>query len=160
MSWNTTITTIVRHLINDLEDTPVYSDARLEKAIVISGTFLLNEVSFDKTYTISIDDSTISPDPTAETLDTAFISLVGLRTAVLIYDNEAKLASRQGIKVTDGPSSIDTTGRLGSALQLVKDMRDQYEKAKIAYVVGNARSGKALLGPYTVPFLDGGNGLN
>jgi hypothetical protein len=160
MAWTTSLVTIVRHLINDLDSSAyVYSNDRVKQSIVIAAQLCSFEVSFDKTYTINIDAVTITPDPFDETQDNGFINLIALRSALLIYSNEAKIASKLGIRITDGPSTIDVSGRLSSALRLLDSAAKSYEKAKVDYVVGNARGFQAVTTPYTVPFISGGDGL-
>lgn len=158
MAWTTSLVLMVRYLVNDI-DSASYTDARLKQSIVIAAQLSALEVTFDKTYTIDIDAITITPDPFAETQDSGFINIVALRSALLIFSNEAKLASTLGIRVMDGPSMIDITGRLSSALRLLDSAKAAYEKAKVDYVVGNARGFQAITTPFTVPFISGGDGL-
>lgn len=158
MAWETTLVLIVRHLINDIDST-AYSDDRVKTSIVISATLLSFDVDFDKKYTIDIDAATISPDPFTSFQDTAFINLTALRTAYLILGSEAKLASKLGLRITDGPTTVDLSGRLSSALRLLDGAKSAYEKAKIEYLVGNARAGSSVSTPITVPFISGGDGL-
>lgn len=158
MVWTTSLVLMVRYLINDI-DSVAYTDARLKQSIVISAQLSSFDVSFDKTYTIDIDAVTITPDPFDGTQDSGFINLIALRSALLIFSNEAKLASSLGLRVTDGPSTIDISGRLSSALRLLDSARGAYEKAKVDYVIGNARGFQAITTPYTVPFISGGDGL-
>lgn len=158
MAWTTSLVLIVRHLVNDI-DSATYTDARIKQSIVIAAQLSSLDVTFDKTYTIDIDAVTITPDPFDETQDSGFINLTALRSALLIFSNEAKLASTLGIKVSDGPSTIDVSGRLSSAMRLLDSARAAYEKAKVDYVIGNARGFQAITTPYTVPFISGGDGL-
>lgn len=149
MSWQTEITPIVRILIDDYAEPYTYTDSRLEEIIVIAAQMLITSIDWDKTYTISIPDVSISPDPTANTKDNAFINLTSLKAACFILMSEAKTASRQGIKISDGPSSIDTTGRLQSALKTADTMCKNFDMAKLEYMAGNSRAGEAVLTPYT-----------
>lgn len=157
MAWQDEMIPIVRALINDTETTTTYSDSRLEETIVIAAHLLNVNINFDNNYTITIATTTISPDPTSGTKDIAFINLVCLRAALFIYDAEAKTASRLGIRVSDGPSSVDTSGRLSSSLELSKQMKQNFELAKIEFMAGNSRAGQAVMTPYTntrVPIQD------
>lgn len=159
MAWDTTLVTIVRHLINDI-DAATYTNSRIKTSICIAAQLCMLEIVFDNTYTIDIDNATITPDPfTLSTVDNGFINLVAFRAAWLIIGAEAKAASKMGIRVTDGPSTIDISGRLSSALGLEKSAEDRYNKAKVDYSLGGARGCLAVVTPYTVPYLDGGNGL-
>lgn len=159
MAWTTDMVLMTRYLVNDI-DSATYSDARLKQSLVIAANLVLTEINFDQSYTIDIGAVTISPDPTVVSpKDVAFINLVCLKTAVVIFSNEAKLASRQGITVKDGPSSIDTSGRLSSSLQMLDRAKADFDKAKVDYLVGNARAGQIILGPYTVENISGGDGI-
>lgn len=158
MAWTTSLVLMVRYLINDI-DSATYSDARLKQSIVIAAQLASLDVTYDKTYTINIDAVTITPDPFDETQDSGFINLIALRSALLIFSNEAKLASTLGLRVTDGPSTIDVSGRLSSALRLLDSAKAAYEKAKVDYVIGQARGFQAVTTPYTVPSISGGDGL-
>lgn len=158
MAWTTSLVLMVRYLINDI-DSATYSDARLKQSIVIAAQLASMDVSFDKTYTIDIDAVTITPDPFDGTQDSGFINLIALRSALLIFSNEAKIASTLGVRIMDGPSTIDVSGRLASALRLLDSAKSSYEKAKVDYVIGNARGFQAVTTPYTVPFISGGDGL-
>lgn len=148
MSWQDEMVPIVRALINDMDSPTTYSDTRLEETIVIAAQMTNLFITFGNTYTISVSSTSISPDPT-ESRDDAFINLVSLRAACFIYDSEAKQASRLGIRVNDGPSSIDVSGRLSSALALAKKFQDMYDFARVQYLAGNSIAGQAVLTPYT-----------
>ena len=148
MAWTTSLVLMVRYLINDI-DSATYSDARLKQSIVIAAQLASLDVTYDKTYTINIDAVTITPDPFDETQDSGFINLIALRSALLIFSNEAKLASTLGLRVTDGPSTIDVSGRLSSALRLLDSAKAAYEKAKVDYVIGQARGFQAVTTIYS-----------
>lgn len=160
MSWQTQMTMMVRYMINDMTAPYTYADARIQTSICIAAQLLASEIKFDKTYTIVVDPASITPDPYDTPQDDGFINIVSLGASVLVYENEAKLASKTGVSITDGPSTINMNGRLTSALALAKDIRAQFDKAKVAYMINNARSGAILLGPYTVEGLCSGNGLD
>lgn len=149
MSWSDEMVPVVRVLINDLGSPTTYTDSRLEEVIVVAAQLLLKEIDWDKTYVISISASSITPDPTSDARDDAFINLVCLKAASFIYDSEAKTASVMGIRITDGPSTIDISGRLSSSLALSEKFREDFRRAKIEYLAGNSRAGHAILTPYT-----------
>ena len=77
MSWQTEIPIIVRTLINDWEDQPVYSDERLLQVISVAAKYVQFDVVLDNTYTVDVSNPTITPDPT-ENQDEIFIALVSL----------------------------------------------------------------------------------
>lgn len=148
MTWQTEITPMVRYLIGDVSDTPTYSDARLQNTILIAAQLMSKEVNFDTIYTIDISNSGISPDPTT-TRDDNFITLSALKSACIIAKSELRTYGLTGMKVTDGPSSIDTTG-IGSNLKnSANSACEAYSQALKQYMLGNGVGFKIITGPYT-----------
>jgi hypothetical protein len=152
MAWTDDMPTIVRYLINDLDTTNyAYSNGRVRQTIVVAAQLVLSEIDFDKTYTVTISTSGISPDPTAATKDDAFINLVSLKSACLIASSELRTKGLDAIRVSDGSSSIDAGGILRGFEILSKDLCQRYENAKIQYKAGNSVAGQAILSPYESP---------
>ena len=152
MAWTDDMPTIVRYLINDLDTTNyAYSNGRVRQTIVVAAHLVLSEIDFDKTYTVTISTSGISPDPTAATKDDAFINLVSLKSACLIASSELRTKGLDAIRVSDGSSSIDAGGILRGFELLSKDLCQRYEDAKIQYKAGNSGAGQAILSPYESP---------
>ena len=107
-------------------------------------------VDFGNTYSINVEQCKLSPDPTdADTLDTAFITLVSLRTACIIIGSEIRSESGNAIAIKDGPSSIDLRGVTNTLTVLYKDLCDKYDHSLLEYRSGNAVAGHAILGPYS-----------
>ena len=89
MSWNVEMPLIVRSWINDLSDTPTYSDERVQQLIVVAAQYVIKEVDLTVDYTINIVNPDITPDPVlAEDKDLDFISLTSLK-AVCILDQSS-----------------------------------------------------------------------
>ena len=56
MSWQGQMSTIVRHLIDDLDVTKYkYSPSRVETAILVSAQLSTMNVDFDNSYTIKVE---------------------------------------------------------------------------------------------------------
>ena len=152
MAWTDDMPIIVRYLINDIDSTNyAYSNGRVKQTIVVAAQLVLNEIDFDKTYSVTVSTSGISPDPTAATKDDAFINLVSLKSACLIATSELRTKSLDAVRVSDGSSSIDTGGVLKGFESLSKSMCARYEDAKIQYKAGNSVAGQAILTPYESP---------
>ena len=149
MAWQDEMVPILRHLIDDTAETKTYTDSMLENIIVVAAQLSTVEISFDNDYMIDVTQMSISPDPTAGTRDNAFIALISLKAACLTLKAEAKASAGESIRVTDGPSTIDTTSRSTMRIERSKDMCEQYAKAKQQHLAGNARFVAAILGPYT-----------
>ena len=151
MSWKTEITTLVRNLIGDTDlDNVTYSDDRLQESILTSAQLLQGELKFNNTYTVDIDECVLTPDPTENTKDNAFINLLALRTACIILRSEAKTQALQSINFVDGPSKIDGRGAAEGIAALAQSACQVYESAKDDYRIGNNSIGAAIITPYNV----------
>lgn len=157
MSWQGEMSTIVRHLINDVDSTNyTYTDQRIETSILVSAQIVLSEVDFENTYTVDVEQCYLNPDPTDPTTglatvnkDDGFINLVSLKTACLILGSEMKTQALNAVRVSDGPSSIDYTAVAANIKYLYEFSCKQYEEYKFNYAAGNNAVGKAILSPYS-----------
>lgn len=146
MPWNLSVLPQIRNYIGDYAQTS-YSDARLTNIAITAAHSLLNEVSFDNSYTVDVPNSSISPDPSTSPADTNFINLLSLKSALLIVNSEARTKSIQVFNIKDGPSSIDTGGAAKSLVELSKILTDTYCKAKLDYISGNSVGAACVAGP-------------
>jgi hypothetical protein len=148
MAWQDEMTTMVRYIINDTDtDSPTYSDSRIQTSIVVAGQLVNNEIDFIQTYTIGVTGVAIAPDPTTPTRDDAFLNIVSLRTGCIILGSEMKTEGYNAVSVSDGPSSINMTGRIAGLKVLQADVCQKYEEAKTQYKLdGNV--GHAIFSPY------------
>jgi len=146
MAWTTDMVIVVRGLINDLVETYTYSDARLQELICIGAVLTIQEVDFDTSYTIDLDNSTITPDPSS---DDDFVALVSLKTACMISQGEHRDAAKKAISVKDGPAYVDTKDRAKHLGDIAEDACQAYSKAKLNYQIGDGSLGRAIVGPFT-----------
>lgn len=151
MSWQGQISTMVRHLINDVDATNyTYSPKRLETTILVAAQLLSTETSLRHDYKIIIEDCQLTPDPTdAATSDPDFISLVSLKCACIILGSEVKKESGNTISIKDGPSAIDLRGVATTIMALYQDLCKKYQQLLLDYSAGNSIAGSAILGPYS-----------
>ena len=109
---------------------------------------------------MDIQTATISPDPTNDPKDNAFISLVALKTAYLILSGEAKQYSvTSGVSIQDGPSSINVTGVFKNVKELAKDMQEQYFRARMEFRLSQS-PGHVVSTPVTYINNNYGTGYN
>lgn len=141
--YGTSITIMVRGLINDLVEPYNYTDERLTELISIGASLVIREVASSQ-YVVDPDTNTITPTPSEPIL-----SLIALKTACLITQGEYKEASKRAVSIKDGPSSIDTKEIANQLGKLSKAMCDSYDKAKLRYQAGDGSVGKAITGPYS-----------
>lgn len=142
---------MVRYLVNDLEpENYKYSAKRIETTILVSAQLVMLDTDFTNTYSINVEQCSLSPDPTdTETKDDAFMTLVTLKSACIIIGSEVRTESGNAISIKDGPSAIDLRGVSSTLLALYKDLNDKYSQALMNYRAGNSIAGKAILGPYS-----------
>ena len=114
MSWQMEIPIIVRALVNDLSDQPVYSDERIQQTIVIAAQYVEFDVVLDNKYVVNIVNPDIIPDPTTlDIKDTIFISLVSLKAACIIDQSTFRTkAAMEGIRASLGSASLSVGGSL------------------------------------------------
>ena len=151
MSWQGQMSTVVRHLINDVDSTAyTFSDNRVETSILVAAQLSLMKVDYSNEYTINVEACTLSPDPTdTDTKDDPFIALTCLRAACIILGAEIRKESGNAISIKDGPSAIDLRGVTSILAVLYKDLCAKYEHALLEYRAGNSINGQSILGPYS-----------
>ena len=135
MSWQGQMSTIVRHLVNDLDSSSYkYSDHRIETSILVASQLMIMNVDFNNTYDINVETCLLSPDPTDEgTKDNPFITLSSLRAACIIIGSEIRSESGNAISIKDGPSAIDLRGVTQTLTVLYKDLCEKYENLLLEY---------------------------
>lgn len=149
MSWNTEIPIIVRTLINDLGDQPVYSDERLIQVITVAAKYVQFDVVLDHQYSVDVENLNISPDPTLDR-DEIFISLVSLKASCIIDQSNLRTkAAMEGIRAALGPASLSVGGSLeGIRMVLEHGPCALYEELTSHWDVANASAIKAILSPF------------
>ena len=124
MPWQNEMTLIVRHLVNDLDSSSyIFTDSRLEEAVLVSAQLASLEIDFENTYTIDVDSVSLSPDPTdSSNKDDSFINLVSLKTSQMLLGSELKTHSLNAISLRDGPSALDLRGIVAGLKILFDDI--------------------------------------
>ena len=152
MTWDKTMVTTLRVLINDTDDCPTYTDTRLRQMIVVAAEYTQMEIDFTTTYAINIDSPNIAPDPVVEnTTNSIEFWTISVMKAACIVDqsNYRTKAAISGIEAKCGPAVLKT------ALH-IKGFRDlidfgpcaAYESLKTEYEFGNSPVGHAVLSPF------------
>ena len=72
-----------------------------------------------------------------------------MRAAVLVLGSEIKTRALTSVRVTDGPSSIDTTSIGQNLKPLYEAAVKQFDNAMLSYQVGESSAGKGILSPYS-----------
>jgi len=149
MSWKKEIPIIVRTLINDLSDTPTYSDERILQVVAVAAKYVQFDVVLNQKYIVNVANPTITPDPTVSD-DSIFISLVSLKTACIIDQSVLRTkAAMEGIRAALGPASLSISGSLaGLKLILEKGPCAAYEELTSHWDVKEATAIRAILSPF------------
>jgi hypothetical protein len=149
MSWQTEIPIIVRTLINDWSDQPVYSDERIIQVITVAAKYVQFDVSLDHQYQIDVGNLTLEPDPTTNK-DEIFVSLVSLKSACLIDQSNLRTkAAIEGIRAALGPASLSVGGSLeGIRMVLEHGPCALYEELTSHWDVKDATAIRAILSPF------------
>ena len=148
MSWQTEMTTLLRVFINDDVTPYEYGDDRLQNLIVSSAQLTLGVVDFPRDYTVDIEGTGITPDPTSATKDNGFINLVTLKAACLVATGDYRSASNKAISVKDGPSTIDAKGIAEHKKGVMQDWCKAFADALLQFRLGNSNAGEAIVGPH------------
>jgi len=148
-SWMLDMILILRFLINDLESTPTYSDARLAQLLCVAAQYVKQDLS-DATYTIDVPSVTISPDPVVVG-DNTFINFVTMRAACFTDQSSLRTrASAAGLRAALGPMSLQVSD---SAVQGIVELLKNgacaaYQDMLRDYMYGNTRNLAAIISPF------------
>jgi hypothetical protein len=150
MAWQDDMVQMLRVFIFDLEETPTYSDARLEEMIIVSAHLVVQEIDFTTDYTVSIMSQTITPDP-ATNGDTEFQNFVVLKAACLA--DQSTLRSKVacgGVTARLGGAALSTSNNIkGYETLLTLGPCAAYQELKWEWELGNANAIRAILSPFT-----------
>ena len=157
MAWSDNMIPLFRAYSGDAVVPYTYDDARVEQLLVSAAPMVLMELDFDNDYIVDIVGVSISPDPT-QTGEQDFETLVALKAACIVAMSEYRTAAQQGMAVRDGPSSIDTRGRVAGLKEVAKDRCEMYNRARMAYALDGGLSGVAIVGPHLTAESEGAGG--
>lgn len=149
MTWQDETIPMLRILINDLSSSPIYSDDRLEQTIIVAAKLTYQDIDLENTYTISIENVSITPDP-IDNSDDAFLNFAVLRAAcILDHSTFRTKTALEGIKASLGPASLSVYGNLAGFKTLLEiGPCATYLEMKEAYQFGNINVVRAVLSPF------------
>ena len=149
MSWDIELPIIVRTLVDDLSETPVFSDDRLKQVICVAAKYVQFDVALDHLYNIDVSNLTISPDPTNDR-DEIFICLTSLKAACIVDQSSIRTKSAlEGVRASLGPASLSVSNSLeGLKLILEKGSCSTYDELTSHWDVKDATAIAAVLSPF------------
>lgn len=151
MYWQFEIPIVVRSLIGDFTDPPMYSDDRINQIAIVASQYILSEIILNKQYEINIINGTISPDPSDPiSRDSDFISFWGLKTSCMIDQSSLRTrAISAGIRTSLGSALLDIDPNMdGYKLLLENGPCKVYDKLRLEYNIGNSSILQAVLSPF------------
>lgn len=149
MSWQNHLISVVRVLINDMNEPYEYSDERIQQVLAVAAKYVQFDVNLDYVYQIDVINYNISPDPTTNN-DEVFLSLVGLKAACIFDQGTFRTkAALEGIRTALGPASIS----FGGSLQGWQAIIDHgacalYDDLTSHWDVKSASAVQAILSPF------------
>jgi hypothetical protein len=149
MSWKTDVPSLVRVLINDLNDPPVYSDDRLIQTITVAARYVQFDVVLDHSYEVDTVNQNISPDPTNNN-DQIFLCLLGLKTACIIDQSTFRSkAALEGVRAALGPALLSVNNHLSGFKEILEHGPCKlYADLTEHWDVQNATAIAAILSPF------------
>ena len=121
MSWTVEIPLMIRVLIDDLSNTPTYSDERLLQLISVAARYVLLDIQLSVDYSIDITSPQITPDPVVSQ-DTLFVGLVCLKACCLIDQSSLRTkAALEGITASLGGARLSARGTLAGIQMILKN---------------------------------------
>lgn len=151
--WPNDIIRMLRSLINDddLDAGYTYSDIRLKPLITAAALQVIMEEDFSSDFRVDISNDSISPDPINKGQNGRFFQLlVALKAAIMIAENDYRTTAGKAVLFRDGPSQIDLRGAAEAKGIIYKSVKDKYERARIAYRLGDGMLGEAIVSPYNL----------
>ena len=159
MATYTPLITSLRYYIGDVSLPNSYIDSDLNQYVILGAQAVVTELSVAPvTYTVSVQNLTINPDPSSDETRGGLSNLFVLKAAVILALSEArKDVAKYGIRIKEDLTSYDGTAALKGRQDSLKFYIDNYEKTKWDWERGNKYAGRSILGPYESATL-GSNG--
>lgn len=155
MAWQDELIPTLRVMIGDLDTTAlVYSDDSLESILLVAAKQVATTISFEQAFVISVQNGTLTPDPTiGVNTNDGFVNLFSIKAAAILDRTEASLAARRGITVKDGTSMIDLSKVADAKIRLLeKGWNEVYDDAvfEYRYLRSQTVAGAMVLGPFRI----------
>lgn len=150
--WQTEMLEILRVLINDMDETPKYEDERLHRILMVAAFQVAQSLDFVNDYTIDIQGSTLTPDPTSTDFkEDSFVNLTCIKAACIIERGQTVLSANQAIVAKEFHSSVDLSKVAESKQKLLEKggWCSLYEQESLEHQANSASAtGAAILGPF------------
>lgn len=159
MAWQSESIVVLRIMIDDWGSPPTFTDARLEQLFLVAAQLVNSEMNFSTTYTVDLDECSLSPDPTTGTKDNNFFNLTCLKAACILDQAQARTAAGRAVQISSFKSSIRLTDVASHRLALLKEGYCKlYAETKLQYELDRASvAGAAIMTPFRTAASDYGS---
>lgn len=152
--WMKEMVLMLRGWINDMSDTPTYSDARLKQLLLISAQFVQMDLQWPTTYTINISESSISPDPAdSASRDVDFMNFTVLKASCMAdLSTYRTKALMEGVRASLGPAALSVGGNakgFADILNMADGPCGLYKSLRRQYQFGNVNMLRAVMNMFT-----------
>ena len=152
MSWQDHLPLMLRYIIGDVDVPQKYTDTRLQTSILIAGKFVGTEANFSQIFVPDYVNLTLNPDPTIDPYtDDWYANLTVLKAAYQILFNEWKILTNGGaIMFKEGSATVDMRELAKHKKDLIADIEEQYNHAKLTYQMAVRPSVASVIGPFNI----------
>ena len=161
--WETEPLEIFRVLIDDMEETPSFSDEKLVRILLVAAFQVNSAYDFNSDYEVDIETSTLSPDPTSDDYrDDDFVNLMCLKAACILERGKALKAAGTAGMIKEFSTTADLSGvaKARAALLAKGGWCTVFAEEATNYQVNGAVSGGiAVLTPFRT-YINGRNSNN
>lgn len=160
-TWQQTSIIMLKTMLNDIGcGEAKYSSTRLELLLITAAYFVLVDIDFDTTYTVNIENQSITPEPIDQTDGMELISFMVLKAACMADESGFRTAAlMQGVTARCGPAVLETSN-YGQYLKelLLNGPCKTYIDLKKSYEYNYADRGiiKAIMSPFASNNFDPG----
>lgn len=149
--WRSDMVEILRWLLFDYTEPYTYSDATLERLLVVAAHFTVREADFGNGYAVDISEMTITPDPAGSSRDLDFMNLTTLKAACVVDRGKTRIAVNDGgFMIKDDWATVDFREQAAKSLSLLKEgYCSVYEQAILEYNINKSSAlAEAVLSPF------------
>lgn len=150
-TWQDEAIEILRVMIDDMEDNPIYCNEKLLRILTVSAFQVANDATFTPTFTVTISTQTLSPDPTAtDTKNDTFMNLMCIRAACLIDMGKAIKSAGKAVSGKDmNAVQFDLRAIAEHRIKLLeKGFCQVYKETLQDYLYDSGLVGQAVMSPF------------
>jgi hypothetical protein len=156
MSWQDVSEIQLRQVINDVDIPQRYTSSRLNLAWLVGASYVSQEFTLMNNYAVDLVGVSINPDPTqtgdqpGQVADPWMLNLTTLRTAIMMINNDMKLAANSSFMIRDVHMQADMRELYKANKILLDEANKIYDNIRMQYCVGVQPQLAAILTPINI----------